>query len=216
VKYYRATNDMALTGTWLLSDFLSDDGRKVLRWDCGYGKRIPNPGHLSVRILKVGNELDLNFNTWNTMIVSRKAKSVLDQWVASAIQYFPVTVRGASQPYFIANVIQLVDCLDETLSVVERFQPNDPVRPDRAGEISSVIDLHVDASRIPDNHLFRISSYHRAVIISEDLKKSLDSAGASGFRYADATSPNIAEYRIGLAEVRRRLANASDEEPRPK
>jgi hypothetical protein len=201
---------MSLADSWLLSGFVSADGVEVLRWDCGYGRRIQEPGPLFAKILKAGREIDLDFNTWNTMVVSAKARGILEEWAPAAIQYIPVSISDSSQPYFVANVIQLVDCLDETLSLVRRFEPNNPVRPDRAGEIWSVMDLRIEASRADGCHIFRIAKYDQAMIVSEKLKGALESAGTTGFIYVDVTSPSIAEFRVRHAERERNCDNAKD------
>jgi len=140
------------------------------------------------------------------MVVSERARKVIDQCAPTAVQYLSVEVPGTTQAYFVANITDLVECLDENLSHVERFAENDRVRPDRAGEISSVIDLHIDAARAEGHHLFRLQGYTGATIVSELLKNALDFSGLTGFKYDHVTSPYVADFRIKFAERQRKRA----------
>lgn len=72
------------------------------------------------------------------------------------------------------------------------------------GEISTLLDLHIDPRRTGGRHLFRLKGYDGATIVSEKLKDAFDAAKCTGFRYEHATSPHIAESRIRHAERLRR------------
>jgi hypothetical protein len=206
MKYFQIKNNMRLTGTWFIGDLLDPNGKEVFRWDFRRGQPVEERGSLTVKLVKEGRPLDINFNTWDTLIVSQMASEVFQQFAPKAVQFVKVCVPSTGDSFVIANVIDLADCLDENLSHVERFCVNDPVRPDRAGEISLVLDLHIDGDRAAGKHLFRIKGYPAATIVSADLKEALETAGLSGSKFDDVSTPEIADYRIKFAERQRNRA----------
>lgn len=203
MRYFQVNEDMDRVDAWMLGDLLDAGGREVLRWQCSEGKRVDWSGTLSVQVTREGIPLDLNFNTFNTMIVSEQAKRLIERWAPDAVQFLPVDVARASQRYFIANIVSLVDCLDEDLSYVERWENGNPVRPDLAGQISLVIDLHIDVKRAEGHHLFRIKGDDISTIVSEELKEALDKAGLSGFKYEDVTRPTKADFVLEWEDEQR-------------
>jgi hypothetical protein len=207
MRFFEMRDDMGLRGVRTLGDFCATDSRHVFQWDFGNGKVVDYSGDmLAAEVAEHGQSVDVCFNTWNTMIVSQKAKQILEIWAPRAIQYVPLRVPGDSGTYFVANIIVLVNCLDEKLSHVERFSENDTVSPERVGEISLVVDLHVDAEKAANYHLFRIEGYPVATIVSESLKSALQNSGITGVKFDHVTSPDIADFRIKWAQRQRRRA----------
>jgi hypothetical protein len=189
-------------------DLLAPERRTVLRWDCHWGKPIEWSGPITVEILKDGISLDLSSNPWGTWIASPKARTVLERVAPDAVQYFPLSIPGGAEPFFVANIIKRVACLDEKLSYVEHWERNNRVRPDKAGQVSTILDLHVDPARAAGEHIFRLDERVLHVLVSRTMNEALEQAGVTGVKFQDATSPEIAEFRIRFAE-RQRKRNAT-------
>jgi hypothetical protein len=198
--FFEMRDDMALKGIRMLGGFSTPEGREVLQWDCRFGKRVEWAGSLSVKIIQQGHPLDLCSNTWRTWIASAKARRVLEALAPEAIQYIPLTIPGDSESYFVANIIRRVACLDEKLSHVERWEPGNRTRPDCAGQVSMIIDLHIETERAIGEHLFRLEEADAHVIVSKAMKEALEGAKINGVKFQEVTSPDIAEFRKRFAE----------------
>ena len=83
-------------------------------------------------------------------------------------------------PYYILHVWDVVDCVDEELSKFERYQVDDPVRPDLAGNYSAFFKLVVSPSRAQGKHIFRLARSGPEVIVSEEVKRRFEAAGVTG------------------------------------
>ncbi|WP_447971890.1 imm11 family protein [Nitrospira sp. M1] len=66
-----------------------------------------------------------------------------------------------------------VDCVDENKSEFQKFEQNDPVRPDKAGEYRAFMKLRLDANKIVDVAIFRLAKFETAIIINEHIKSNL-------------------------------------------
>jgi hypothetical protein len=115
MEFYEAKDDMKLHGFWLLGELQTPDGQEAERWVFGRGNPADWNDPLSVKVISPGSARDLTFNTFFTLIVSANAREILNEWAPGAAQFFPVDIAGARQKFFIANIVDQVDCLDEKL-----------------------------------------------------------------------------------------------------
>ncbi|MBE2898413.1 hypothetical protein HPC37_06230 [Pasteurellaceae bacterium 20609_3] len=77
-----------------------------------------------------------------------------------------------------------IDCVDEERSEFTKFEEDDPVRPDLAGEYDGFYKLKLDYSRI-NKELFRLGKFSIAIIISERLKKLLMENNITGIEFTE-------------------------------
>ncbi|MGR0139804.1 MULTISPECIES: imm11 family protein [Pseudomonas] len=73
-----------------------------------------------------------------------------------------------------------IDCVDEKRSRYKKFEVDDPVRPDMAGNHRAFYNFVVDPGRGRSSHIFRLKKYLGAVILSEEVKRRLMAAGVVG------------------------------------
>ncbi|MFL5356872.1 imm11 family protein [Archangium sp.] len=125
---------------------------------------------------------DLVSNTLRIALVSRKLKGLLEQHSGARIEFLPVSIanhkgRIAAKDYFIANVLDHVDCVDKERSEVEELHP-DPTL------LSGLFRLQVLQERIPaESKLFRLKTMPPAILIRDDLRAQLDAENLTGVRY---------------------------------
>jgi hypothetical protein len=125
---------------------------------------------------------DLVSNTVRITIVSSKLKGLLEQHSGARIEFLPVSManhkgRIAAKDYFIANVLDHVDCVDKERSEVEELNP-DPTL------LSGLFRLQVHQDRIPpEAKLFRLKTMPPAILIRDDLRALLDAENLTGVRY---------------------------------
>lgn len=70
--------------------------------------------------------------------------------------------------------------VDEVNSEFQKFEENDPVRPDESGEYRAFTKLRLDPNKIVDIDLFRLKGFEVAVVISERIKGKIESIGTTG------------------------------------
>lgn len=87
------------------------------------------------------------------------------------------SARGEAILYLLSNTC--VDCVDESRSEFERFERDDPVRPDIAGQYRAFAKLALDGGKVGSWHTFRIGGFGAALIVSEEVKSRLERAGVT-------------------------------------
>lgn len=146
------------------------------------------PCTYTVDIYQDGNELDFSqLATVSVPIVSKKFKEALaglrevDEPHKNVVME-PVIIEGkeVQQDYFVMIVETQIDCVDEEKSDFEKFENNDLVRPDLAGEYRVFFKLVIDPSKVGDHHIFRLKKSSTTLIVSEEVKRRIEMAGVKG------------------------------------
>ena len=88
--------------------------------------------------------------------------------------------KEVAENYYVMIIETQLDCVDEERSDWRKFEVDDPVRPDLAGEYRSFLNLVVDPGKIGDQHIFRIRKHLRSIIVSEEVKRRFEDAGVTG------------------------------------
>jgi hypothetical protein len=123
-------------------------------------------------------------NTMHLLIVSEKLKGVLEEKSGAEIEFLPVHIRNqrgrlVQEPYFIANLIGTVECLDREKS---KFRAS-AIRPD---QVFTFYRLVLDESKIPSGtKLFRLKEQTDLILVREDLGKDILRAGCDGMLFQE-------------------------------
>jgi hypothetical protein len=133
-------------------------------------------------------------NTLNRLIVSQKLKGVLEEKSGADIEFLPVHIRDhkgrtVHEPYFIANLLGTVECVDREKS---QFRTS-AIRPD---QIFTFFRLVLDTSKIPpEARIFRLKEASNLVIAREDLADDILNAGCDGMMFLEMEAYG-AEFRL--------------------
>lgn len=123
-------------------------------------------------------------NTLHLLIVSEKLKGVLKEKSGAEIEFLPVRVRNqrgriVQEPYFIANVVGSVECVDRQRS---KYWTSE-IRPD---QVFRFYRLALNAEKIPPNaKLFRLKEQTDLVIVREELVDDILRAGCDGMIFQE-------------------------------
>lgn len=118
-------------------------------------------------------------NTLGFLMVSAKLRELLERHAGAQIEFLPITLRNqrkqlVKKPYFIANLLGSVDCVDMRRSEFSRSA----IRKD---QVRRFYHLVLDEKRIgPEDKLFRLSESKRTIVAREDLGKEILRAGCQG------------------------------------
>ena len=116
-------------------------------------------------------------------VVSERLKGMFERLAPGADQFIPVTVAGQQGPYYILNVLPVIECVDEERSSFRRFKEDDPVRPDLAGHFDVIEKLVIDERRAGGALLFRVSRSEGDLVAHESIKKGFEEIAATGARF---------------------------------
>lgn len=184
MKYYLLRDDLEFASRWFLGDIHNVDN-----W--GFSDPTPyfmEPAIYTLDVYRKGTTMDFTATeAFGVPVLSRKAKDALSGLPEVEEPYYhtvlePVNIEGmlVDQDYFVMIIETQVDCVDEVRSEFQKYEINDPVRPDRAGEYRSFFNLVVDPSKIGDRHIFRLKKHLGSIIVSEEVKRRFEDAGVTG------------------------------------
>ena len=76
-----------------------------------------------------------------------------------------------------------LECINEEASEFQKFEVSDPVRPDKAGEYRGFFKMVVNPEKCADFNIFRVKGFSIAIVVSEQVKQSLETAGVPGVKF---------------------------------
>lgn len=142
-----------------------------------------------IDIFRDGFETDFSFtmDAGNIPILSQKAKDALTglaevDELYSHVVLEPVSIenRDVSGSYYVMIIETQLDCVDEKRSDFQKYEVDDPIRPDRAGEYSTFFNLVIDGNKAKNHHIFRLKKHLGSIIVSEEVKRRLEDSGVTG------------------------------------
>ncbi|HEV8512967.1 MAG TPA: DUF1629 domain-containing protein, partial [Cyclobacteriaceae bacterium] len=186
MDYYRILNDLDTpAGRWLLGNINFDDEWEFWKY-LGVGKvEVPNK-ELFVSVREEGFPIDFNMADFELLIVNEKTANLFSK---EEVQLIPIKIKGytTKNPYFLVTLINELDCVDEEKSVFDKWEPNNDVRPDKAGQYKTFYKLVVDTNRCNGLDIFRIKDYHSIIVVSDKLKSVFEKNNISGIKYKKVT-----------------------------
>nr|WP_312971379.1 DUF1629 domain-containing protein [Pseudomonas sp.] len=198
MKYYLLRQDVAVPGKWVLGDV-----RHVDNWHfTNPPVSFMEPGRYALDIRLDGEEVDYSLAGYaSAPVLSAKACGALaglpeiDELYRNVV-FEPVQIEGKQvfQDYFLMIVETQIDCVDEERSDFNKYDFDDPVRPDLAGNYRSFFNLVVDPAKIGSHHVFRLKKYLSALIVSDEIKLRFERAGVVG-----AVFESVSGVRITVA-----------------
>jgi len=187
MRYYRLIEDAEIEGRWHLGNVRAGDATGLTLDE---GVEFSSERRLCVGLASPGGwPLEFTVTSLGVTIVRDRLKRVMAAIARLDVQWIPAWIDGQRiQPggtteHAALNPLRLIQCLDEQLSEGFRWTEGDH-RKDLAGNYRQVTRLVLDESRIPDDtHLFRVKEWTAAVIVSEEMKRAMETVGCLGARF---------------------------------
>lgn len=184
MKYYRLRDDINFSKRWYLGDIQHVDN--WLYRDPSVEFMEPGRGRLEV--YQDGDEMDFTLTErYAVPIVSKKFFEALagleeiDKPYHHVIfNQVDIVERPSLETYFVMVIETQQDCVDESKSDFKKFEVDDQVRPDLAGQYSAFFNLVIDPSKTDGRHIFRVKKHLGAIIVSEEVKNRLELSGITG------------------------------------
>lgn len=172
--YYRLKDNVEYPNRWYLGDILD-----VNNWDLA--SDVPEiDRELEIELYQDGEEMDFTLSeVYGIPVVSRKVKKELECY--SEVRFIPLLLEGVESGQYFAMVTKsVVECVDEESSEFQKFEINDPVRPDKAGDYRAFMVLRLNQNNIGDVNIFRLKKFETAIIVSERVRNKLEAIGVTG------------------------------------
>jgi len=178
---------MAISERWVLGDINHINNWYLIEPPVNFME----PGTYSLSVTHPGREVDYSLAGYaSAPVVSERLLSALrglaevDEPYENVV-FEPVTIVGqeTDHKYFLMIVETQVDCIDEARSEFVRFDDGDVARPDLAGQIRAIFKMTLDEDRTESRHVFRLKGYPSALIVSDEVKRRIEAAGAVGLSF---------------------------------
>ena len=175
MKYYRLTDDMGYPNRWHLGQIGSVDNWRLVH-------SMPHFSQpLGIEVFRIGAEMDFTLTeTYGIPVVSSRIKEALGDLEDVSFLELDVLEGNTQGSYFAMVTLKRIDCVDERRSEFQKFEENDPVRPDKAGHYRGFMKLRIIAKRAGSSDIFRLNRFETAIIVSEKVKDLLDNLDATG------------------------------------
>ncbi|NMG68096.1 hypothetical protein GPA19_24490 [Azoarcus indigens] len=180
-KFFRLLADPTATSRWYLKAPLDPFGNEIDPRLFTQGVPFDRQQLMSLPIRRAGNEVAFNLCDFDMVVTSAQVNAALESITGPAIQRIPVTVEGKSG-FEILNVCDLLQCIDETRSLVTRWTDADG-RPEKIGQLRMVAKLRIDPKAADGHHLFRVAGWPVALIASKEVKSIFEERKVSGVKY---------------------------------
>ena len=184
-KYFKLSQEVDASG-WDLGNPTDPQGREVDNpWMFREGLPVADPGRLKIPVGRPGRALDFTLAGFSIPVVHIKVASLFRELAPRDVQTLPVDIPGQPDPFCILVVTRLIRCIDDQASEeVEYWMPEEG-RPEKVGHYRDVSGLRIEPSKAGDAKVFRTWGWTIALIVSEDLKESLERMGATGAKFKE-------------------------------
>lgn len=181
-RYFRIGLDFDDHGQWYLDQPTNENGTELVTGTFWRGERWTSSTALKTKVRQEGHPVSFSHSGASEYIVSKTLMDVLrDALPENSLQGIPVVIEGYDDPYEILNVLDVVDCVDESRSDFSIWAPEDG-RPEMVGEYRMNV-LKIDAIKTNNHELFRIAGWRIALICSERIRNLLVKNGVTGVRF---------------------------------
>jgi len=184
-RYYDLQDDTRTPGRWQLASPLDEQQREIDPWQFKQGK-VLELGCVPCFPLDIeGSPLDFSLAAFSIPVVHVRVVELFERMRIDGVQFIPVQVEGHPESWYILNALHIIRCIDDArCEEVQYWKPEDN-RPDKVGQYRAVYGLRIDPAKVGNARIFRTWGWRVVLIISEDLKVAMESAGLSGTRFVE-------------------------------
>jgi len=174
MKFFRVVMNPTIRNCWFPGEPITIDRKEVDAREFIQGKVFHGPTPFRVPLDKNGKAVQFILAAFDMPIISQRVGELLTDMSSGEIQRFPIIIEPSIHGYEILNVTSTIDCLDENISEIMKWTPED-CRPDQVGKYRMVTNITIDPSRTDNKHLFRVRGWEIALIVSEKIVRALES-----------------------------------------
>ncbi|WP_162932251.1 imm11 family protein [Solimonas sp. K1W22B-7] len=181
-KFFRLIADSEATDRWYLKAPINSLGKEVDPRLFTEGKAFLLKENLTIPIRQNGRKVEFNFGAFDMIVTPAKLNAKLVEVAGVSIQRIPACIESVSQEFEILNVLDKVNCIDESASRFVKWTVADG-RPEKIGQYRMISPLRINGDAAEGRHLFRVNEWPIALIASESIKNLLAEQVTSGVQF---------------------------------
>lgn len=182
--YYSCFNNINDEASWFLSDLTYIDSGEDVPDVFQLAHRFEPDGKMAMNITRDGESTHFSTFAFDIPIASVDFVDSILELCPNDCQLIPVKVIGVDRLFFIVNVLQVVDCVDEVNTTYFKRWTEQDGRKDKIGDYKGLCGLRVDEFKISKEvHLFRPKGWRRSLIVSQKLKSKIEELGVNGITF---------------------------------
>jgi hypothetical protein len=183
-RFFDLSDDVYVPHRWHLATPIDSHGRKVHDWDFKRGTPVNLEGRLRIPIKVAGRPLDFSEAGIRIPVVHVKVASMLSERAPGDVQLIPAEIEGQPDQYLVLVATRLIRCIDEKASRILLWTHEDGV-PHKVGKYRDVRDMRIDKVKAGNAKVFRPEGWSGTLIVTEEIKDSLEHMGAAGTRFQE-------------------------------
>ncbi|WP_309895909.1 imm11 family protein [Archangium sp.] len=177
---------MSILDQWTLGDPIDGNGQELWHGQVTRGLRLSVPGPARIGMYAPGRALDFSTTALNVPIIHDKVKALLERLgLGEQVQWFPITVEGQAEPYYLLNLLRVARCIDDARCEEVAYRTIEDGYEDRIGEYRNVVGMRIDPSRVGEAEIFRPWGWQTSIIVSERVKRALEESGITGAHFTE-------------------------------
>ena len=183
-RYFKLSQSVGGSDDWDLGNPTHPQGREVDNpWMFRTGMPVEDPGFLKIPIGRPGRTLDFTLAGFSIPVVHTRVASLFMELAPRDVQLLPVDISGRPDMFRILVALRLIRCIDDQASEeVEYWTPEDG-RPEKVGQYRDVYGMRIDPTKVGEAQVFRTWGWSVALIVSEEIKDTLERLGATGTKF---------------------------------
>jgi hypothetical protein len=174
INYYQMGQDNSLAGRWMIDHPSITENDEDTWFVLKLGNRLEGCRTATIEISEPGTQMDVSNTSMGNMILSPRAAAILETLAPGEVQYVDAVIDDRHCGYKALNILDHVDCLDPTLSVM--LDPYPDGRP-------HVLKVAVNSKAAGSRNIFRVATWPVAIVITRRVKDRFDEEGITGAMY---------------------------------
>ena len=183
MNYYKIIDDDT-ADRWHLSLPRDKNGEDLFEWKFNLGKICNENREIFVDIKYGGEPLDFTLCAFEIPVVNDKIINLLSDYITDNLQVVPIIIPDILDKFYILNILNVVDCVDEDRSEFIKWTKNDH-RSDLAGDYREITELYIDQIKAKGNKIFRLGGWEMEIVVNEEIVSSFKSAKTTGILFGD-------------------------------
>jgi hypothetical protein len=184
-RYYELVDDRRTHTRWHLRSPVDEQGQPIDPWKFFEGKRLEPQEEIRFPVKPLGQTLDFTWASFSIPVVHDRLVRLFQHLGVPDVQFIPVQVEAHAGPYFILNALRIIRCIDDAQCTETQYWKPEDGQPEKVGQYRSVVGMRIDSAKVGDARIFRTWGWDIALVISEDIKQAIESAGISGTRFVE-------------------------------
>lgn len=186
MRYFELFFDSRIREQGVLAEPIDEQGEELDPWQFFSGHPITLSGRPRIPQAAPGRVLDFSFTTLSIPIVHARLVALFERLgLQRQIQLIPAEVMGRTEPYFIANILRVIPCIDDARCARVEYWRAEDGAPDRVGDYRLVRGLRIAPTRTAGADIFRPKGWSSVLLVSERLKQALEDHQVEGIHFTE-------------------------------